>query len=181
MSIFSKKQLTPDDKFEIARKKKSKALKKRNKLDKKYKYKPFKDFDQDYKDKRQNLNQQIAEAISDENFAKDLAKEEAKHPKPVPQYVDTSKCTVFAPQTEVNVGSKNEAKAEGRLVFEKGAKEKEAAPTTNNKNKSKFIVIFFFVVAVLIIAGTAALSSYITSCIYKKNDNSSCIYLLHTT
>ncbi len=175
MRIFNKKQLTNDEKITNARKKKRKALKKRDKLDAKYKIDPFIKFDQNYKAKRQKLNQQIAEAISDENCAKEIAKEEAKHPKPVPHYVDTSKRFVFAPQTEVNVASKNEAKAEGHLVFKK-----ETGSNTNNEKKSNVKIIFFCIAAVLIVAGVAALSSYITSCIYKNRGNSSCTYLLQT-
>lgn len=41
MSIFSKKQLTPNDALRIARKEKIKALKKREKLKKKYKHQIF--------------------------------------------------------------------------------------------------------------------------------------------
>lgn len=174
---LSKKQLTPEEKIKIARKEQDRALKKRKKLNEKY---PFLSLCKD-NDEVKELNKRIARAIADENFARELAIETAKHPKPAPQKLDQSRHTTIKVG---DIGSNNKKGINDNPVFSgnqigKGQKETTAAPT-EHKKKSKVKLIFFIVVAVLVIAGTAALSSYITSCVYKSKENSSCTYSVQT-
>jgi len=164
-----RKELTTQEQIKIAQKKQDKALKKRDKLDKKHENDPYKMFDTNYKDERKKLNKQIARAITDEQSAREIAKEEAKHPKPAPKIVDNSK--VFAPQAEVNIGSKNEGKIEGHVNFTKGKKSTDAAQSGKKKPKAK--IILFCVAAALVLAGVIALTVKITNCVRDNQENSS--------
>lgn len=121
MGIFKKKPLTTDEKLEKAKKEKQKALKKRDKLDKKHENDPFSRFDSDYANKRKNLNQNIAQAIEDEKHARRLAIEEAKHPKPAPKSVKIDNSKVFAPKVETHIGSDNKATLEAHGHYHGGS------------------------------------------------------------
>ncbi len=177
MSIFSKKQLTPNDALRIARKEKIKALKKREKLKKKYKHQIFGYNNANYKEELRPINQKIAQAISDENFAKELVKEEAKHPKPVPKSVKIDNSRFFASQTEVNIGSKNEAKVEGHLNVKFGKVKKKSAAPSEGKKKSNVKLIFFCVVAILVLVGVITLTVRITNCVRDNQDNTSAVLI----
>lgn len=178
---MSKKDLTPQEQIKIARKKQDKALKKRNRLDRKN---PFYPLCGDT-DERKELNKKIARAISDENLAKELAKEEAKHPKPAPQTVTVDKSRHLKVETtfgDINSGNKagvNDNSAFSGNKIATKPKSSNSKPKAD-KRKPKAKTILFCVVAVLVLAGDAALSSYITSCVYKNKDNSSSTYLVQT-
>lgn len=106
---------------------------------------------------------------------------ELENPAPQPRTVitDNSRRTVFAPQTDVSIASKNEAKAEskieGSLHFHRGSKKTASAPQ-EGKKKLKVKTIFFCVVAVLVLAGVIAVTVKITNCVHDSKDNSSCIH-----
>lgn len=178
---FSKQPLTSTDRRAIAQKQKNKAIKKRKRLDRKHQNDPFKDFDQDYQDKRKSLNQTIAQAIADEKFEEKLALAEAENPKRVPKYVDTSRRTFFAP--EITIASNNKATAEGKiegnLRLYKGQKKAATAPSEGKKT-SKVKTILIVIAIVLAAAGLIALTVHIHSCILNSKDSSLGTYSVQT-
>lgn len=110
MGLF-KKNLTPQERFDKADKAADRALKKRDKLDKRKRNDPF------YEEERKELTRQLAKALEQKN----IAKLQMKHPAHVPKYQDNSKHT----NIEVNYNSKNK-------------KQTEISPrlhVTNKKNK----------------------------------------------
>lgn len=109
---------------------------------------------------------------------------EFKKPQPHTLIQKTTQTTNTQLKSEFKINSDNQKTnnwgAQGnKFEFNKNEKTKATKSSPEIKKKSKVKLIFFIVVAVLVIAGTAALSSYITSCVYKNKNSSSCTYSIN--
>lgn len=149
---MAKKDLTPQQQYNIAKKREDRAQRKIDKITRK---EPF--YTVQEKENIKKLQRIIENSRKDQN----LAEYQIKHPAPIPLINDTSKTTII--QTEINAGNnKNSATANFSAQFNK--KDCKGKSKQNNK-QTKVKFWFTFIVVIIVLAGVIALTVHITNCV----------------
>lgn len=172
--VTPQKEMTPD---EIIISSTAKKLELENELKRLPKYDRF------YKPNPEidDLKAQIAVEQTKIDLARQNKEAELNKSQPHTLIQKTTKNTRTDIKTDIKVNSDNQKTnnwgAQGnKFELNKADKPKATKSSYEPKKKSKAKLIFWLVVIVIVLAGDAALSSYITSCIYKSKDNSSSTY-----
>lgn len=155
-----KRNRTPAQTIAKAQKQINKLSKKRDKLDRYEKYTP------DYELRRKEMTRQIAIACEQ----KEVAKEQIKHPTPVPKYLDNSRYVNISP--DISIQSKNSAKLEAQFG-DKNYDTKKKGKTAPSDKKSIVKSIIFITAFVIVTVAVITVTVRFSNCENNKKDNSS--------